>query len=292
MKKDFLKEEVIHGVDGYAYAQYHITNLLYPFYISYHWHNEIEVIYIKKGMLKVIIDDTEYMGNEGDVFLVNPGQIHMMSTKDLTTEYYTLLFDIKLIEFEQKDEVNDYFKAINEEELRLITCIRQHVSYEKIRRYIEEIISMNIMKNKLYKFDTKVKILQILRLLLGNSYMLAEDRRYEGKNKEIKRLILTYIEENYNSRITLTDVANIAHMSEKYFSRFFKENFGINFIDYITRVRLEKAAILLRTTDNSVTDIALKCGYTNISYFIRSFKKSFEVSPHKFRTTKREIFED
>ena len=72
-------------------------------------------------------------------------------------------------------------------------------------------------------------------------------------------------------------------MSEKYFSRFFKENFGVNFVDYVNRVRLERAASLLLSSDDSVTDVALSCGYTNISYFIRRFNKAFGTSPHAFR---------
>ncbi|MBE5935581.1 MAG: helix-turn-helix domain-containing protein [Lachnospiraceae bacterium] len=286
MNKDFLKEMVRHGTEEYTYAQYHVRDLLYPFYMSYHWHNEIEIIYIKKGNLKIIIDDKEYNGVENDVFVVNPGQIHMMTTSDLSVDYYTILFDINLIEFEQKDEMNTYLTAIRNEELRLATYVNECASYKKILAYLKEICALNEEKNKLYMLDTKLRILLIIRVLLENYMADSAGNVYGGKNIAIKREILTYIENNYSSKISLGDIADIVHMSEKYFSRFFKENFGVTFVEYVNSVRLEKAAVLLNTTDDSVTEVALQCGYTNISYFIRSFKKSFNVSPHKFKNRK------
>ena len=284
MSKDFLRETVKHGTDEYAYAQYHIRNLMYPFYMSYHWHDEIEIIYIKKGTLEVIIDDSHYSGKTGDIYVVNPRQIHMMETEDLGVEYYTVLFDMSLIEFVNMDESEKYFSALKDEKLRLTTDIKTVGVYKDIIQIIEDMIELNSRCGKLYKMDTRIKVLELMRLLFAK---LSEDRRNDDafiKNREVRKLILTYIEENYMEKISLYDIAQIAHMSEKYFSRFFKDNFGMTFVEYVNRVRLEKAAVLLKNTDDSVTEVAMQVGYANISYFIRSFKKAFGVSPHKFRS--------
>ena len=283
MNKDFLREAVKHGTDEYAYAQYHIKDLMYPFYMSYHWHDEIEVIYIKKGTLEVIIDDEHYSGKAGDVYFVNPRQIHMMETDDLSVEYYTVLFDMNLIKFIHIDETGEYFTAILDEELRLPTDMKGLGAYKDILGIIKDVIRVNESKTKLYKMESRIKLLEIMRMLLLD---VSDERKNNDtilKNREVRRQILTYIEDNYSEKISLYDIAQIAHMSEKYFSRFFKDNFGITFVDYVNRVRLERAATLLKTTDDSVTDVAMQVGYGNISYFIRSFKKSFGVSPHKFR---------
>ena len=293
MNKDFLRESVKHGTDEYAYAQYHIKDLQYLFYMSYHWHDEIEIIYIKKGTLEVIIDDAHYHGKAGDIYFVNPRQIHMMETEDLGVEYYTVLFNMNLIQFMYGDESSESFNSIEDEELRLNTQLKELSAYKDILGLIKDIIRINEGtsnkegvsggRNKFYKLESRIKLLEIMRILLLDVSEGRKGNESFVKNREIRRQILTFIEGNYTEKISLYDIAQVAHMSEKYFSRFFKDNFGMTFVDYVNRVRLEKAASLLKSTDDSVTEVAMKVGYANISYFIRSFKKAFGMSPHKFR---------
>ena len=130
-------------------------------------------------------------------------------------------------------------------------------------------------------FETKIMLLQIVYLLIKNTPITYLDEI--GKNLKLKREILSYIDRKYMNKISLKEISDNFHMSEKYFSRYFKNCFKITFVEYVNSVRLEKAASLLSTTDLSVTEVALQCGYTNISYFIRSFKKVFGTSPHVFR---------
>ena len=108
---DNLKENVKHGTDNYAYAQYHIYGLMYSFYTPFHWHDEIEIIYVKQGRLHVTINNIEYEVIERDILLVNPREIHTMYTDDLSTEHYTILFPLELINFKAEDDVEEkYFK--------------------------------------------------------------------------------------------------------------------------------------------------------------------------------------
>jgi AraC-like DNA-binding protein/quercetin dioxygenase-like cupin family protein len=281
---EYLKENVKHGTDEYAYAQYDIKRLQYSFYMPYHWHNEIEIIYIHRGRLNVVIDGVEYEGKEGGLYLVNPSQMHMMYTDDLQVEYYTLLYDLELLTFEKKSEFDRELTKIWNEEVKLGVDLSKYTLYKKILGRVQKIVTLNKEKELFYKLDTRLNILRIMQMLIKQDVGSAHvDENYNIKNGEVKKQIISYIEENYTSKITLSDISEVVHMSEKYFSRFFKENFGINFVDYVNRIRLEKAASMLLSTDEQVTEIALACGYTNISYFIRSFKKAFGTSPHAFR---------
>ena len=156
--------------------------------------------------------------------------------------------------------------------------------YKKILGRIQKIVLLNEEKDIFYKLDTRLNLIRIMQMMIkqetGSGHV---DENYNIKNGEVKKKIISYIENNYTSKITLAEISEVVHMSQKYFSRFFKENFGINFVDYVNRVRLDKAVSMLLSTDEQVTEIALACGYTNISYFIRSFKKAFGTSPHAFR---------
>ena len=91
--------------------------------------------------------------------------------------------------------------------------------------------------------------------------------------------------QNFTGKISLKEFGEQFHLSEKYISRYFKEHFHITLSQYITYLRLENAKQLLQDTDLSVTETAMQSGYQNVSYFIRSFKKAYGISPLKYRNS-------
>lgn len=93
-----------------------------------------------------------------------------------------------------------------------------------------------------------------------------------------------YIKEHFAEPISLKDVARQVHLSEFYFSRLFKCKQGINFWEYLTRLRLEKAKSLLLTTDDTVAAIAKKVGYPDANYFSRLFRQRVGITPNKYRS--------
>ena len=101
----------------------------------------------------------------------------------------------------------------------------------------------------------------------------------------IKEMI-SYIQQSFAGEISLREFGERFHLSEKYVSRYFKEHFHITLSKYVTYLRLEHAKQLLQNTDIPVTEVAMLSGYQNVSYFIRSFKKTYGVSPLKYRKNK------
>ncbi|MDA9470279.1 helix-turn-helix domain-containing protein [Enterococcus sp. 5H] len=101
--------------------------------------------------------------------------------------------------------------------------------------------------------------------------------------KEQINTILDYIHDHYNEEINLATLADIMHLNRHYTSRFFKETVGMNFIDYLTTYRIEKAKQLLMRTEESITEISGTVGYIDSTYFSKLFKKKVGQSPHQFR---------
>jgi len=116
-------------------------------------------------------------------------------------------------------------------------------------------------------------------LLCSENYKLAFDERGNKRMSDV----YTYIRENYFKPIPLEKIAKIAKMSPFAFSRYFKKNCGAGFIEYLNRVRTNKACYLLRETEYQVHDIALECGFASISNFNKQFRKTEGISPRDYR---------
>lgn len=105
-----------------------------------------------------------------------------------------------------------------------------------------------------------------------------------NRNEELKAKVKSYILQNYqNNNMSLTMVADEVNINASYLSRYFKEQFGENFIDYLSRYRIGVAKKLLEETSLKIQDIAQMVGYTSANNFIRVFKKYEGISPSKYR---------
>jgi AraC-like DNA-binding protein len=116
--------------------------------------------------------------------------------------------------------------------------------------------------------------------LCSENYKIAFD---EHGNKKMTD-VYTYIRENFDKPISLDRIAKIAKMSPFAFSRFFKKNCGAGFVEYLNRVRTNKACYLLRETEYQIQDIAIECGFASISNFNKQFRKTEGISPRDFRS--------
>ena len=103
------------------------------------------------------------------------------------------------------------------------------------------------------------------------------------KTLDKMKIILKYIENHYMDKITIAEIASEVQFSESHFMRYFKETMGTTFTDYLKDYRLTMAARLLTTSDSTVLAIAEETGFENLSYFNRSFKKKYALTPRQFR---------
>jgi len=93
-----------------------------------------------------------------------------------------------------------------------------------------------------------------------------------------------YIIENSHRNISLEEVAQTVHLSHFYFSRLFKQENGCNFVDFITKVRLDRAKLMLQDPEYTVVQIATEVGYQDASYFCRVFRHAMKMTPKQYRS--------
>lgn len=123
----------------------------------------------------------------------------------------------------------------------------------------------------------------IREALIQAMKMIAESGKREVKSKLNAASVTRYIDLHYMENLHLDHMAEQMETSPKYFSNYFKKTFGVNFVDYVNKVRLSHAKELLKYTDMSIADIGEKIGYLNSSTFTTTFKKYYGISPSEFR---------
>lgn len=104
-----------------------------------------------------------------------------------------------------------------------------------------------------------------------------------SKNNDLIKKAMLYISENFNTPLTLEEVATHVHLHPSYFSTMFKNSTGSSFKEYLNKVRIEESKLLLLNTDFSIIDIAIAVGFEDQSYFSKVFKKYTGTTPKQFR---------
>jgi AraC-like DNA-binding protein len=156
---------------------------------------------------------------------------------------------------------------------------------EEARKAEKYLLQMTTDKgiDKIIAFFSLMKILIYSR---GRSYICSDNYRITCDERGNKRMAdaYTYIRENYFRPISLDKISRVVKMNPVAFSRYFKENSGSGFVEYLNKIRTNKACYLLRETDFQVQEIALECGFGSISNFNKQFRKSEGISPKNYRS--------
>ena len=279
-----LKENKPHGTKDDPFSTYHIENAGRSFQIPVHWHDEFEIIYVRSGFLTVSISGESYIGKTGEAFVVSPGNLHLMGSQTGTVDYYTFLFPLKYISFRTDDMLDEkLLEPLNSGHLMI--CPRVKDTAKELCEQLIEIYEAKKDESEskiTTQVRTKIILLQFILEMWKKGFVIENDT--SGRNIVEKEMV-SYIQQNFTGKISLKEFGEQFHLSEKYISRYFKEHFHITLSQYITYLRLENAKQLLQDTDLSVTETAMQSGYQNVSYFIRSFKKTYGISPLKYRNS-------
>ena len=252
--------------------------------VPLHWHDEMEIIYIKKGHGYVTVDFQQYKVSRSTIVLILPGQLHSIEQyDDLSMEYENIIFDPTML-FSKKEDISstEFLRPLFNGKIILPTVfssISEH--YDALSACLDACDEICKTKPEGYDLYIKSKLYEFF-FVLSNQCRIEKKSRTPQSLGKIKT-VLKYIENNYMHKIMIADVAELLDFSESHFMRYFKENMGTSFIDYLKEYRLTMAARLLLVSDASILTIAEEVGFDNLSYFNRAFKEHYEMSPSKYR---------
>lgn len=280
------QEKKAHGEDAFPYTTYPCTIPLDFTSVPTHWHNEYEIIYIKKGEGLISIDLEYHHVKNGDIILIVPGQLHSIEQyADETMEYENIIFGADILMNRYNDFCYDrYFRNLQKKAVPFPAVFSPSSCsyYKKIAECIDSADEICKTFPHGYQLAIKSCLFQMFFILFSN---IPEDITPVKRNKALDKvkLILKYVENNYAKAITIEEMANLCGFSQSHFMKFFKKNMEVSFIEYLNNYRLTMASRLLLSSTSSIIAIAMESGFDNLSYFNRMFKKKYEMTPSEYR---------
>lgn len=256
---------------------------------SFHWHSCFEFTSIHRGEAIYYVGEKSYSVKAGDFILFNPTQYHGWEILTETMEISAMLFPYEFVEDGLMNYHSIYLKSFLEQGGYYQNYIGVEDAYSKeLNRMIQSVETEFVQKNSGYQFMVQVELLKIFTLLTRhyvNSDVNMIDLRIRAEVAKRLEPAIIYMYHNYDKKITLDEMAELCCMSSSYFSAYFKKYCGSTFIQYLNEVRTQKARKQLLTTDKSIIEIAMDCGFMNISNFYRIYKNFMGNSPGVERKT-------
>ena len=256
-------------------------------YEPIHTHEFAEIVYILSGEAEHTVNDDTYLVTEGDIIFMNCGCTHKFVSES-GFSYVNILFL-------PENVPNELTSSDNILSLLLLTAfndMRSESSYGKLsfdrdekRRVGDIVLSM------LKEYREKERSWQtVLGNYLSTLLVIMMRRNEKGIEKDdladAWSTLAEYIDENLNSDLSLSALANKCFYNPSYFSRIFKERFGISPSSYITEKRVERAAKLLCSTDMTIDKIADEVGFSDRKSLYNAFSRYYSTTPAKFRRGK------
>ena len=247
----------------------------------YHYHESIEMLYCVEGELKVTLFSKSIILKRGDFIYIAPNTPHATNSHSEANEHICLKFIPSTIHVASSRKLppEDYF-------ISLVSNYEYFPHNDADFEYIKKLF-FDCYEN--YSHENYFKRLHLNGcIMLLMSYVFDHTAKFLDKESlssvpHVFLEVLDYIEKNY-ATIKLEDAANFCSLSYSYFSRTFKSIFGISFANYVIKKRIEKSLLFIADSNLSLNDIALECGFANLSHFIKCFNEEKGMTPKKLRT--------
>lgn len=284
------KEPLSHGTPEINFAIYNhrLANWVPNYdlgYVTPHWHPEYEFNYTVKVPLTYLINGIAYTIQPGELLFIDKNMIHSSNYfPKHSGEFFSIVFGEQFVFSSIADSLyQKYMLPLQQQHKTLPTIITRDTDFGiKIINHIEALIQCCLAKGYAYELNLRSHLLAIFGIAISENIFVDSDIR-ENSAIFIVRNALTIIHENYFSPITIQKLACDLGVTPSYFCRIFKATIGKRPLEYILSYRINTACTYLSQTQDSITSIASKCGFDDINYFSRYFKKIQGVTPTEYR---------
>ena len=280
MKKSNFYENKQHGSAKFPFEYYFIDNMSPRFVMPAHWHKEFEIIRIISGGIDLHLNNVSYELRAGDIITVDCACVHHgVPSNDCS--YECVVFNLNMLTKHQSDAAHALLSPLINSEATACTLIREGESeaYAPIISLFETARS----GDKFYELEVYSLLFKIFLLLYREGRIVEQPNKKLCKQSRAISAVLDKIEADFDEDITLTELAELAGLNEKYLCRIFKEYTEKTIIEYINEIRIENACYEMSVTGNNITRAAFDSGFNDLSYFSKTFKKLKGISPTEYK---------
>ena len=241
--------------------------------ISFHWHEEIEILYFEKGSARLFIDENPLIAEEGDIIVINPLQTHRGDFFMGETKHH--IFHISTKQFD------------NIENGTLLT-FENKIDDSVARSHFEAMIAANEKSEPWFMLSVKARAFDFLSYLLqSHAKVTTGVSARQSEKKRFFNSVLQYVDKHIDEPFTVSELAAAFFVTPSYVSHLFAEYMGQGVISYVNKCKIEKAKHMLLSGEMNVGEVAASLGITDLNYFSRLFKKKTGVTPTEYIQNKK-----
>ena len=278
------QETRLHEQPGFAYNTYLCTIPQDFDRVNLHWHDQMELIYIKKGSGTVSVNLLSHPVDAGCIVPVMPGELHAIEgDAGVRMEYENIIFSLALLDsLEPNDWCRQVVGALRRGELAFERPIRPGTPLHRAAAAALDAADDSCAgRGEGYPLVVKSQLFLFLHALYA--HRSPQPRAQRAGDPEKLKGVLSYIKAHYREPIAVADAAAVAGYSPSHFMRVFRQVTGRTFVEFLTDYRLNAAVYYLKETGDDIGTIAANCGFDNLSYSIRRFGQKYGASPGRYR---------
>lgn len=281
------RETIQHGTALFPIAFY--EDDLHTYFVPWHWHEEFECIVAVEGQMEVRLEGTHLRLKPGEGIFINSGALHAVEAVDKQPSVLrSIVFHPKLIGGSM-DSVfwQRLVQPLLREEAPRYLLLDPAVPWQ--RELAAEILTIwqaGTEAEEDCENFIRYRLSAVFRRLNAHSVPVSRRKsQQEHISEERMKTMLRFIGEHYPEDLTLEDIAGSVSVSGSVCLRCFRQVLGTTPIQYLKQLRIEKAAQLLLTTDQKIQQIGLQCGFSDLSYFTKTFREEKGCPPKEYRET-------
>ena len=251
-----------------------------------HWHEDIQFILLSEGRIRIRTLDGYAELSEGEGCFINSNVMHMVERIG-KCRYNSFIFPVRFTGFYAGSPAMHLAgRLFGNSDVPLIVFRDDADWQHECLMLLQTLSDLETHSDEFYQYEVLTRISQLSLTMLRN-IKTGETKKASITNVRMQRM-LDFISRNYQCRISLSDIAGSAFISRSECIRCFRRALNTTPYDYLIEFRLSKAADLLKTSDDSITDIALKTGFQQPSQFGQLFRKSRGCTPLQYRRSLHE----
>lgn len=280
-----LREQIPHKATEFPVTYYHDELAELPNWAGpIHWHPDFEIATAVSNILDYQVGQQHVTLEAGDSIFVNGNMLHRVRqvSGDRPDPIPIILFSGAAIAPEHSTIYQNYIHPIVQcDSLPFIIFRHENGSHSEITPLIQETYRRLSEQTQCYEMAAQRNISHILEYIFWNleHFPKSEATRIQMKSQIRLQKMLTYIYEHYPETVTLSDIANAAHISRSEAGRCFTAYMGCSPVDVLIQYRLQIAYRLLNEKTQTLQEISYACGFHSANYFSRKFKETYGYAP-------------